>query len=275
MHQSILNCIKYYAIQGKALTLVELRRYMNVKTTIKHLYTELGHLVDMGTIMYSAKRYTLSPYARCLYHWEERDRNTKDKLHHIAHFLKILKKIPWVESVYLTGSCGISNAQVADDIDLMIVTSEKRLFTTRLIVMFLATATGVKRRRGVVQDPNTVCMNLWIDVSRLSVPKAKRSLYAAREIAQMQLLYERHEGTSRQYMLENKWVGEMLPNAFVEYADKKSPIYKSVHKSNMFLDLIEGLAKKLQLKYIKMHQTTELITETQLWFHPLDRSKLC
>ncbi|MEI7653540.1 MAG: hypothetical protein WCJ70_04710 [bacterium] len=274
MDQYILECIKYYAVQGKALTERELWLYMTFGTTKEHLRGELTRLANMGMIVLGDGRYTLSTYTQNLTHGIQRDICTREKLQLTAPFLKILKRIPWVECICLTGSCGISNAVAEDDIDLMLLTSEKRLFTTRLTVMLIATVMGVRRKRGVVQDPNAVCMNLWLDASDLSVPVVKRSRYAAREIAQMQMLYERSEGSLGRFVLENRWIEEQLPNLYQEYVDKKSSSFVPVHKPNMILDLIETLAKKIQLKYIKMHQTTELITETQLWFHPLDRSHL-
>ena len=274
MDQYIVECIKYYAIQGKVITQGELRLYMNVEITAEQLREELDRLVNMGFVVHSDMRYTLATHAQSLCHWKERGRCTKEKLHHAKVFLKILKRIPWVECIYLTGSCGISNAVVEDDIDLMMVTSKKRLFITRLIVMILATVMGVRRKRGVMQDPNAVCMNLWLDASDLLVPMVKRSRYAAREIAQMQILHERNEGGLIRFVLKNRWIEGYLPNFFTAYADKKSPTVVPTHKQNMTLDLVETLAKKIQLKYIKLHQTTELITDTQLWFHPLDRSKL-
>lgn len=275
MDQYIVECIKYYAVQGKALTERELWLYMTVGTVKEQLHEELDRLANMGMIVQADGRYTLATHTQNLTHGTQRDILTREKLQHTAPFLKILKRIPWVECIYLTGSCGISNAVVEDDIDLMMVTSKKRLFITRLIVMILATVMGVRRKRGVMQDPNAVCMNLWLDASDLLVPVVKQSRYAAREIAQMQMLYERNEGGLIRFVLKNRWIEGYLPNFYAVYADKESPSCISVHKPTKFYDLVETLAKKIQLKYIKMHQTTELITDTQLWFHPLDRSKLC
>lgn len=274
MDQYIVECIKYYAIQGKALTERELWLYMTVGTTKEQLHEELTRLANMGMIVQADGQYTQATHTQNLTHGTKRDILTREKLQLTAPFLKMLKRIPWVECIYLTGSCGISNAIAEDDIDLMVVTSEKRLFTTRLIVMLLATVMGVRRRRGVVLDPNAVCMNLWLDASDLLVPVVKQSRYAAREIAQMQKLHERNEGSLSRFVLENRWIEEQLPNLYREYAENFFPSFIPAHKPRAIFDLVETLAKKIQLKYIKMHQTTELITDTQLWFHPLDRSGL-
>lgn len=274
MEQNILNCIKYYAVQGKALTIHELLLYLTVKTTANRLQITLDQLITQGELVQSDEKYTLALYTQNLVHSAQRASSTKEKLLRTSGFLKILKKIPWVECVYLTGSCGISNAVADDDIDLMIITSEKRLFLTRLVVLFLATCMGVRRRRGVTVDPNTICINLWLDISDLSVPPMKRSLYAAREIAQMQILHQRNKDTFDLFMYKNRWIEGFLPNFYTNHAVKRTTSCMPNKKSIEILDFIEILVKKLQLKYIKTHQTTELITETQLWFHPLNRSKL-
>ncbi|MCG2691804.1 hypothetical protein L6272_03160, partial [Microgenomates group bacterium] len=50
---------------------------------------------------------------------------------------KLLSFIPWIKLVAATGALAMSNCRKDDDIDLMIITAENRLWLTRLLVSFL------------------------------------------------------------------------------------------------------------------------------------------
>ncbi|MCS6956816.1 MAG: hypothetical protein NZM02_03175, partial [Patescibacteria group bacterium] len=44
-------------------------------------------------------------------------------------------------------------------------------------------------------------------------------------------------------------------------------------KIENFGDWVENLLKKFQLSLINKHRTSEIITDSQLWFHPVDFEK--
>ncbi len=139
---------------------------------------------------------------------------------------------------------------------------------------------------------NKVCLNLFFDESNLSVPKFKRSEYTAHEVLQVKSLEQRDDTYSR-FIDANRWVFDIFPNAQF-YVKTQIPNLKSqqnlksqvqIPKKNSFglwiwnlignLDFviwifnkIESLLKSFQLRLISRHQTTEIITTTQLWFHP-------
>ncbi len=274
MYQNILECITYYGVQGKALTESEILRYLTTQTTGAHLRSSLDRLLDELKVVREGDGYVLVKHKEVLTNSVKREAETKKKLEHIAHFLWLLKLIPWINYVGLTGSCGISNAVAADDIDLMIITAPRRLFITRLLAVVLASVMRVRRRRSAIQDPNKVCMNLWLDASDLSVPTLKRSLYTARESAQMQPLFDKDATVYKRFLDENSWIADFLPNFYVKSAIKSLHSPNPIYSPHFLLDKIELIVKKVQLHRIKLHQTTELISDTQLWFHPLDRSHL-
>jgi len=274
MYQNILECIRYYGIQGKALTEPEIVRYITSQTTTTQLRSILDDLVHEGKLVKEGGRHALTAHQGILANFAKREIETEKKRAQIALYLSLLKLIPWIQYIGLTGSCGISNAAVYDDVDLMIITSPNRLFISRLIAISISLVLGLKRRRGVPSDPGKVCMNLWLDESDLRVPPSKRSLYAARESAQMRPLYDKAGTTYHRFFYENEWISNYLPNVHVEKAPHIALHHRMDDLPRRVLDILELLSKKLQLRIMRAHQTTELVTATQLWFHPLDRSHL-
>jgi hypothetical protein len=119
--------------------------------------------------------------------------------------LPIFRLIPWVKLVALTGARAMNNASLADDIDLMIITAENRLWLTRLLLVILLFPW---LRRGQ-KISRRLCLNLWLDESALSLKQ--QNLYTAHEICQLKPLYNRDQ-TYQKFINANLWVKTFLAN---------------------------------------------------------------
>lgn len=277
MNISISEALRYYGMQGKRLALKDIHRYVQKSFDIKNLSKSLRAATQDKKYSFDAATETYTE----IWHeipgeqYQKRIEETNRKLASIHRFLQICQVIPTVSLIALTGSCALSNATPDDDIDLMMITSPHRLFITRLIVLGVAQILGVRHRRGAKHDPNKVCLNLWLDESDLIVPSSKISLYSAREMAQIRALYDRRN-YYEQFQIANPWVNAYLPN-FTFAKSGGVPISKRGNRHilqlRIFGDVLEKLAKRFQLRRIKRHLTREYITDTQLWFHPIDRTR--
>jgi hypothetical protein len=151
-----------------------------------------------------------------------------------------------------------------------------------LIAVFLAIVLGLKRPRGVKKAPNRVCLNLFFDLADLAIPKQKRSEFVAHEVLQMNPLVDK-DNTYIRFLQANRWVYRFFPNGSKINSKFKMQNSKFKFKIqnlkflliifNHIIDSFELIFKKIQLYFIKKHRTTELITATQLWFHPEDFEK--
>jgi predicted nucleotidyltransferase len=207
-------------------------------------------------------------------------------------YLKLLSLLPQIKLIGLSGSLAMQNAKEDDDIDLFIITARNRLWTARLAAVFLAIVLGLKRPRGVKKAPNRVCLNLFFDLADLAVPKQKRSEFVAHEVLQMKPLVDK-DNTYIRFLQANRWVYQFFPNgerlssrlrvitrSVIPPRGKSSKLKFKIQNLkflliifNLIIDSFELIFKKLQLYLIKKHRTTELITATQLWFHPEDFEK--
>ena len=87
-------------------------------------------------------------------------------------------------------------------------------------------------------------------------------------------------GTYLRFIDANRWVFDIFPNTKNDYRRLLTDYHrysyprKSVsHPWKSLINKIESILKKMQLYFIRKHQTTEIITENQLWFHPDDFAK--
>jgi predicted nucleotidyltransferase len=276
MNISISEVLRYYGMQGKRLTLKDIHRYTQKLFDIKNLNKSLLAAQDkLCSFDAATETYSEIWHKIPSEQYQTRSYETERKISSLHRFLQICQSIPTVSMIGLTGSCAISNATPDDDIDLMIITSTHRLFITRLIVTGIAQIMGVRHKRGAKHDPNKVCLNLWLDESDLMVPPPKISLYSAREMAQIRALFDRSSYYER-FQTANPWVKTYLPN-FTFTQSGGVPISKRSNRHilplRVFGDVLEKLAKRFQLRRIKRHLTREYITDTQLWFHPIDRTR--
>ncbi|MBW7960213.1 hypothetical protein B6D29_00625 [Microgenomates bacterium UTCPR1] len=119
-----------------------------------------------------------------------------------------------------------------------------------------------------------VCLNLFFDGGNLRIPKSKQTLFVGHEVLQMKPLVSK-DFTYEKFLSANRWVYSFFPNA---KGSSKIKIRK-LRQSNdcailkRVFDLVEAVLKRIQLSIIYSHKTTEIITNTQLWFHPDDYGK--
>ena len=134
-----------------------------------------------------------------------------------------------------------------------------------------------------------VCLNLFFDESNLKVPKFKQTEFVGHEVLQMKPIIIKGNIYER-FLEANLWVQDIFPNSswiMSKVKSQKSKIQVKSQKyfknfklltltSNFLLltfNFIESILKNLQLTLINHHRTTEMITSTQLWFHPDDFEK--
>ncbi len=176
----------------------------------------------------------------------------------------LLIKIPTIRFIGLTGSLAMQSASENSDIDLLLITSQGNLWTTRLVSYFLLFLTGYKLRRA--RDKNEkdrLCLNIWLDERDLIW--RDKNIFTAHEVCQIKPLKNK-DNTYKRFLWANRWVLEYWPMAV---QIKK---VKEVQK-NFILNIFEGLAYFLQYQYMKPKITREVVTATRAVFHPNDWSK--
>lgn len=198
----------------------------------------------------------------------KREHSSKKKIIFAQKIVSILKCIPTIQLIGLSGSLAMLNADEADDIDLFIIAKYKTLWISRLAVLSVLQMFDVRRTRNTKKTQDAICTNMFVDESILTLPKRMQNLYTAHEVVQMKPVFVKND-FDRKFLEANEWIREYLPNAFIE--ESKEP--EEPKGENFALNILEKIAKKVQLWYMKKHRTTETITDTLLAFHPQDQSK--
>ena len=110
---------------------------------------------------------------------------------------RLLRHVPFVRGLLLTGSVAADNARAGADVDILVIVARERL---GLVFLVLGSASRLVGRR-------MFCPNYYLCEGHLEV--GPRTLYVAREVAQATGLV----GDAAVLRQANAWVGEVLPAA--------------------------------------------------------------
>ncbi|MBI2327160.1 hypothetical protein HYU92_02470 [Candidatus Curtissbacteria bacterium] len=294
--QAILATLAYHDIFDYPLTIREIHRYIiNYQTPQKAVEKNVNVLLNQHKIGERRGFYFLKNRSMIVSTRLKRQKYSIPKLKKAQFFAQILKFIPTVKLVAISGALSMGNSHKDDDIDLVIVSQKDLLWTTRFltnVVLLPFKRTPLKNTSQVVlsevegtppgwKQTNRACLNVFLDESDLKINP--QNLYTAHEICQMKPLWDRNE-TYSQFIKANSWVKKFLPNwAPTKMESGKWPPARGLWPAgkienrghlNFHLPLtinyspVENFLKKFQLWYMRPKITTEKVGDTQLFFHP-------
>jgi len=242
------------------------------------LQTILRKMQGEGKIGKEGEYYFLKGREKTVSLRLKRERYSKKKMETAKKIAGILAKIPFVKMVGVTGALSMNNSTKDDDIDLMIITSRDRLWTTRFFCVFILELMGKRRRPKDKKYRDKICLNMFLDERALRLEK--RNLYTAHEVVQMKMVFNRG-GCYERFMAENEWVLNYLPNSIE--IEKLRPGHSpgteisrnklSNYLITSFLNILELILYKLQKWYMRSKITREQISSHLAFFHPKDRGK--
>ena len=241
-----------------------------------------GHRVinhQTSTISHRDGLYFLKGREGIVYKRVLRERISKRKLLIAKLAVKILRFIPAIKMIGITGALAMQNADENSDIDLVIITKRGTLWTTRLFSYLVTWLLGIKTRKPKDNDQkDKLCLNIWLDESALIWTKKDRNIYTAHEIAQIIPLVNRDK-IYEKFLYKNKWIKEYWPNAVrissmqhvAGSRERKTILHVT---SYLLLKVVEQLAFRLQYQYMKSKMTREVVTKNRAIFHPNDWGKV-
>lgn len=127
---------------------------------------------------------------------------TSDRLwRRMQRFVRVLRALPFVRMIAVTGALAMKNSAAHDDIDVLIVTAPDRVWLTRALAIGLVYAGKL--------CGDTLCPNYVISERALGLDR--HTLFVAHEFAQMVPVY----GLTiyNRMCAVNPWIQRMLPNA--------------------------------------------------------------
>ncbi len=205
--------------------------------------------------------YFLSGREKIIFKRMKRGRASQQKMTLALKSAELIAKLPSILFVGITGSLAMHNARVSDDIDLLVISRKNSLWTSRFLAHALLKFKGIEVRRfGYKAEKNKICLNMWLDESRLAVAP---SLFTAHELAQIIPLVNKNK-TYEKLMAKNVWYKKYWPH--VQVAKAKS----SKNRNFLPLAIFEPIAYYGQKAYMRHKITHETVGWRRALFHPVD-----
>lgn len=278
MEKAILKTLVYSDIFDYPLTLREIHKWLiNKKANLRNIERKL---YKVSSLEYRGKFHFLKGRSNIVRKRLQRQKQSKIYLRKAKIISWIFKIIPFIKLVGISGGLSMENAGKAGDIDLILITSKNRLWICRLLALFILELTGQRRKatHSIKQAAGKICLNILLEEDKLE--QKKKNLYTAHEVLQMKVLWQR-DGVYSKYLEDNEWVFKYLPNWINQYQVSSIKYYgknKKTLNTKYIIhipiwDILESLAKKFQLWYMKPPQGLERIEEGALYFHPKDRGE--
>jgi hypothetical protein len=274
INTEIKQTLKYFKNFFYAPTLEEVWQFLPVQIEFRKFKIIIEKLVEKKEAYTKNNRLVLPVNKELIKKSIEKQKISAGKWQLLKGYKPLLNRIPFIQFIGVSGSLAMGNAEKWHDIDLFVISFKNRLFLARLFITLLTKIFGIRRSRGVAQAPDKLCLNLFFDESSLTVPKKKQSYFTAHEVLQLYPLINR-KNTWERFIQENSWVKKYFPNCKTEFRignDLSAKVKKETNNNIpiFIFDVLEVLAKRIQLILINKHRTNETITNKQLWFFPTD-----
>ncbi len=265
LSQSIICALAYSDVFDYPLTDEEVWLWLPEKESSYNLVTKkLGELVKSKKIGLDKGLYFLKGRGKIVKLRLTRAKESKRKVSKALQAASILKLIPSVIFVGLTGALAVENSDKGDDIDFLVVSYPGTVWLTRLVSTILLGLVGARRGRGSRGNRDKICLNMFVDFDNLNF--SPHNIYVAHEILQMKTLWDKG-GVEANIFKRNMWVWKIFPNQ-----KELHPILNKSKKLKRlsWLGWLENIAYRFQLLYMRKHITREIIGKNFLAFHPRD-----
>ena len=190
----VIDAVLYGDVFDCAVTLDEAWRYARVAIARDELARQLH---DDPLVVGGGGLYCLAGREELLKRRPERMRNAARLERRARRVARVLRHLPFVRGLALTGSAAAADAGEEADVDLLVTVAEGRLGTVFVLLGSLSRLLG---RR-------FFCPNYYVCEGRLGLGPA--NVYMARELAQARTL----AGDGAALWRANPWLEETFPNA--------------------------------------------------------------
>lgn len=265
MEKAILKTLVYSDIFSYPLKGYEVYKWLlHKQTTLLKVEKALNSLIKKGKVEFYKDYYFLKGKRELVAIRARRAKYSKAFFNKAKLITQVLKIIPWIKLVGISGGLALNNSEKKDDIDLFLITSKNRLWISRFLTILLLDILGVRRKVNMRKKlSGKFCLNTILDEDHLE--QSLKDLYTSHEVLQMKVIWQR-EGIYTKYLSDNDWGFKFLPN----WSSKIKYIRPGRKEESEVLNLLEDLARMLQLNVMKEPKGMERIEEGGLYFHPTD-----
>lgn len=214
LQKNIIATICYYDVLDYPLTSFEVWRHMIAyDPSIDHNTATLGDVIrTLGNtsldhvIAQKSGFYFLHEREFLVIDRLRRNRISINKLRRLRHFARMMRYMPFVRAILVTGRLAMQQADQESDLDVLVILRGEHIWMGRATITALLQVLGVRKHGSKHRDH--VCLNYYITDTALCVPTQDR--FAAHEYGWTFPLFGWE--TFQKFQKENMWMQKFTPH---------------------------------------------------------------
>ena len=180
---------------------------------------------------------------------------------------RISKKFKDVLFIGITGSTAADYPKKNDDIDIMIITKNNKLWVTRFRIKIFIILNKIPHRKfGKKENKDDFCFNLWLDEKSIGLKKEKQNLKNAIDILLIKPLFNKNN-IYEKFLLSNTWVKRYTATGYNEKTKKITNVVLKEIRDIYLWKLINLIIFFVQFLYMKKRIKNETVGIHEAFFH--------
>ena len=214
----VLATACYYDAMDYPLTAFEVWKYLTYEdiSNLREQYRKphaLGEIVEIleslvrdGRLVNCDGFYTLPDRERLVTLRLSRNNLSVRKLRKMSNMMRVLKFVPFVRQVWVTGRLAMKFAQSGSDLDALIVLKSGRIWIGRLVVTVVVHLLGWRRHGKYTRD--RLCLNYFITTESMEISLDGR--FSAHEYMMARCLFA--SVAPSKFLIANSWISRFRPH---------------------------------------------------------------
>jgi hypothetical protein len=269
LDKNILSTVCYYDALGYPMTVFEIWKYL-IETRsdkegkddsigLEYIISRLDK--DSLKRFISQKRgfYFIKGKDFLVNQRIKRDKISNQKIRKIRKITYLLRFLPFIRAIIVTGRLAMKNARGSSDWDVLIVLEKDRIWTGRTIITFFTHLLGKRRHGNKTKD--RICLNYFVTTDSLEIKN--KDLFSANEYFFCVPIFSTKKYFEK-FQIRNKWIKKYKPNYFLsnvknlkEVKDTKiSEFLRSVLETIFSWNILESYLEKIEKKKINKNPKT-------------------
>lgn len=201
----------------------------------------------------------------------------------VSRCAPLLAWLPFVRALAGSGSLAVDNTKPSSDLDILVITQEGRIWTTRLLLLIVSGLLGRRRKYYDRNAPDMLCLNHYIAEGSISVSHEIQNVAMAMQYARLVPIY--NDYCIRKFFQKNAfWIDQHVrmpvhPDVRHKYTVIFGSVAEFLKKQLELLlseplgDYIEEIAEYFQRWMVQRHQDFSrpgriALSSSELAFHP-------
>jgi predicted nucleotidyltransferase len=233
LQQELLKVFHYFDFFRHALSRDEVRKYLGVKLEDQDFDLNLDHLFKQEELEFENGFYSLKNRRENITERLSNLKLNKKRFKQAKFISKILKNIPFVRGVGISGSLSKNGSTPDSDIDFFLITEKNKVWTVKAIAILI-------KKLLFFGSHKYLCVNYLLAEDNLALKSQNQ--FQAIEAITIKPIYGATAFNG--FYKQNQWIREYYPNKFptsIEHLNDNNSWLKSLFQAVLNTNLGEKL----------------------------------